>query len=88
MIDSKDLRVWGCIPQGEKKKPRNKDPRVEIDCQPVDQFGNPMKRVYAVGEVMLRDVVGDHYMYGLATGAGGALGFYAGKKAAALEAWS
>ncbi len=61
---------------------------VNADCQPLDQFGNPMKRVYAVGEVMLRDVVGDHYMYGLATGAGGALGLYVGKKAAALEAWS
>ena len=57
--------------------------KVNKDLHLVDQFGKPVQRLYLAGEIMLRSVVGDHYIYGLATGAGGALGLLAGKLAAA-----
>ena len=40
-----------------------------------------------VGEIMLRTVVGNHYQYGLATGAGGTLGVYCGGIVAKRENW-
>ncbi len=62
--------------------------KVDASLHAVDQYGKAIPRLYLVGEIMLRCVVGDHYMYGLATGAGGALGYYAGKLAAAEKPWA
>ncbi|MGV8082267.1 MAG: FAD-dependent oxidoreductase [Coriobacteriia bacterium] len=62
--------------------------KINEECLALDQFDQPIKRLYLVGEISLRTIVGNHYQYGLATGAGGVLGLYAGKKAAGLEAWA
>ncbi len=35
MAEQIDLVKLGCIPEGQRKKPRNKDPRIDIECQPV-----------------------------------------------------
>ncbi len=61
--------------------------RIDKDCYIVDQYELPIPRLFGVGEVTLRSIVGNHYQYGLATGAGGVLGLYAGKLAATLEPW-
>jgi len=58
---------------------------VDKNLHPKNAFGEPIPRLYLVGEIMLRNVCGNHYIYGLATGAGGALGLVAGKLAAKEE---
>ena len=61
--------------------------KINKDCYAVDQYDQPIPRLFLVGEVSLRSIVGNHYQYGLATGAGGVLGLYAGGLAAGLGAW-
>lgn len=52
------------------------------NLNPVTVYNEPVKRLYLAGELMLRNVCGNHYIYGEATGAGGGLGLVAGKYAA------
>lgn len=59
----------------------------DTECRALDSYDEPINRLYLVGEIMLRSIVGNHYQYGLATGAGGAMGLYAGELVAAQEAW-
>lgn len=61
---------------------------VDTECRALDSFNNPIEGLYLVGEIMLRTVVGNHYQYGLATGAGGTLGLYCGGLVAALDSRS
>lgn len=60
---------------------------VDTECRALNSFDEPVERLYMAGEIMLRSVVGNHYQYGLATGAGGALGLYCGEIVAALDPW-
>ncbi|WP_080799472.1 FAD-dependent oxidoreductase [Arabiibacter massiliensis] len=58
---------------------------VDTECRALNSFDEPVEGLYMVGEIMLRTVVGNHYQYGLATGAGGTLGLYCGQLVAGLE---
>lgn len=58
---------------------------VDAECRALNSYDEPVERLYMVGEIMLRTVVGSHYQYGLATGAGGALGLHCGQLVAGLE---
>lgn len=60
---------------------------VNRSLHPVTVFDEEISRLYLAGEIMLRNVCGNHYIYGEATGAGGALGLVAGKNAAKEEPW-
>ncbi|MGV8084441.1 MAG: hypothetical protein AB2L09_12550 [Coriobacteriia bacterium] len=60
---------------------------MDTQCRAIDSFDEPVERLYMVGEIMLRSIVGNHYQYGLATGAGGAMGLYCGGLVAKLDAW-
>lgn len=60
---------------------------VDTECRALNSFDEPVNRLYMVGEIMLRTVVGNHYQYGLATGAGGTLGVYCGGIVAKRENW-
>ena len=60
---------------------------VNTDCQALNSFDEPVDRLYMAGEIMLRTIVGNHYQYGLATGAGGTLGLYCGGIVAGLDNW-
>lgn len=55
----------------------------------LDQYGNPVgnDRLYLAGEIMLKGIVGNHYQYGLAVGAGCTYGNYIGKKVAEMDTW-
>jgi len=61
--------------------------KVDENMTLVNVFDQAVPRIFLAGEIMLRCVCGDHYMYGLATGAGGTLGMVAGKNAGSLEPW-
>lgn len=58
---------------------------VNEDSQLLDQYGNPIEGVYAVGEIALRPSLGNVYCQGAATGAGCCFGYAAGKAAAQKE---
>ncbi|MDR1421884.1 MAG: FAD-dependent oxidoreductase [Coriobacteriales bacterium] len=60
---------------------------VDEQCRALNSFDEPIERLYQVGEIMLRSVIGNHYQYGLATGAGGTLGLYCGGLTAELDNW-
>ena len=55
---------------------------VNTDLHPLNQFDEPIEGVYCIGELMHRNIVGDHYLDGTATAANGSLGLYLGKKLA------
>ena len=59
------------------------------DCQILDQYEQPIGggRLFAGGEIMLRSIVGNHFMIGSGIGACTTLGMVIGRKAAALESW-
>jgi fumarate reductase flavoprotein subunit len=59
------------------------------DCQILDQYGDPIGggRLWAAGEIMLRSIIGNHYIPGTAVGSACALGLFCAHKMAALDAW-
>ena len=57
---------------------------VNADSQLLDQYGDPIEGVYAVGEIALRPALGNVYCQGAATGAGACFGLQAGRAAAHL----
>lgn len=59
---------------------------VNTDLHPLNQFDEPIEGVYCIGELMHRNVTGDHYLDGTATAANGSLGLYLGKKLAGAPA--
>lgn len=57
------------------------------ECHILDQYGEPIPRLYGAGEITARSIVGNHYQYGLAVGSACTFGLYAGTQVAALDAW-
>lgn len=58
------------------------------DCQILDQYGEPIGggRLFSAGEIVLRSIVGNHFMIGSGIGTCTTLGMVIGHKAAALDA--
>lgn len=59
------------------------------DCQILDQYEQPIGggRLFAGGEIVLRSIVGNHFMIGSGIGSCTTLGMVIGRKAAALDSW-
>lgn len=59
------------------------------NCEILDQYEEPVGggRLFAAGEIVLRSIVGNHFMIGSGIGTCTTLGMVIGKKAAALDAW-
>lgn len=57
------------------------------DCQILDQYGEPIGggRLFSAGEIVLRSIVGNHFMISSGIGTCTALGMVIGHKAAALD---
>ena len=55
----------------------------------LDQYGEPIGggRLFAAGEIVLRSIVGYHFMIGSGLGTCTTLGMVVGKEAAALDSW-
>lgn len=60
---------------------------VNKELHPVDVYGELIPRLYLVGEIMARNICGNHYIYGESTGQSGGLGLVGGKNAAKEEPW-
>lgn len=60
---------------------------IDGDCRILDQYGDPIGggRLFAAGEIVLRSIVGNHFMIGSGIGACTTVGMVAGRKAAGNE---
>lgn len=59
------------------------------NCEILDQYEEPVGggRLFAAGEIVLRSIVGNHFMIGSGIGTCTTLGMVIGEKAAALDSW-